>query len=123
MDIITTNGCFDVLHYGHLRMLEIASQYGDLIVGINSDAYIRKHKKREPIHNEEQRRYNLSRIKGVIYVEVFREDTPEQFLRRHNPNYHFKSRNGYKGIEADILKEWGGKLILIDDIKGFSTTN
>lgn len=121
--IITTNGCFDILHYGHLRFLEIAASYGHLVVGINSDDYIRKIKGREPVHNKEQRAYNLMRVKGVREVIVFEEDTPVEFLRRHKPGVHLKSKQGYKGIEGEILKEWGGKLVLLDDIEGFSTTD
>lgn len=120
--IVTTNGCFDVLHYGHLKGLEQASKYGELVVGINSDDYIRKFKNREPVHNEEERAYNLSRVKGVSKVEVFTEDTPINFLRKYKPAFHFKSASGYKGLEQSILDEWNGKVIIMKDFEGLSST-
>lgn len=122
--IVTTNGCFDILHVGHLRLLEYAKSQGDyLIVGVNSDSSVKRYKPGRPINNEFDRAYLLSRLSCVDYVDVFEEDTPESFLRKVRPEIHVKSKSGYKGIEKDILKEWNGKLVLMDDEEGYSTTN
>jgi rfaE bifunctional protein nucleotidyltransferase chain/domain len=122
--IVTTNGCFDVLHYGHLKTFEQARELGDiLLVGINSDAYIMNWKGRTPIHNENQRAYNLSRLRDVDGVVLFTQNIPDKFLRAIRPNIHVKSKEGYKGIEGPILYEFSGKLVLLDDLPGFSTTN
>jgi rfaE bifunctional protein nucleotidyltransferase chain/domain len=121
--VATTNGCFDVLHYGHLKGFELAKQNADiLLVGINSDDYIKQFKGRTPVHNEIQRAYNLGKLRDVNGVVLFTQDTPEQFLRAVKPNLHLKSKAGYKGIEGEILKEWNGELILMDDLPGFSSS-
>jgi rfaE bifunctional protein nucleotidyltransferase chain/domain len=123
--IVTTNGCFDLLHYGHLKTFQLAKELGDiLLVGINSDGYIRAHKgEGRPINNELIRAYNLSRIRDINGVVLFHEDTPNEFLKIVKPRYHVKSRSGYKGPEESVLKQWGGKLVITDDIPGYSTTN
>ena len=121
--VVTTNGCFDILHYGHVQNLRLCRTYGPLIVGLNSDASVKRLKgEGRPINPLNARAYMLASLECVDYVVPFDEDTPVEFLRATRPDYHCKSRSGYKGVEEPILKEWGGKLVLVDDFEGYSST-
>jgi rfaE bifunctional protein nucleotidyltransferase chain/domain len=123
--IVTTNGAFDILHAGHIESLALAKSYGDLlIVGLNSDASVRKYKSvNRPIIPEADRAKMLSALYFVDYVVMFDETDPREFLKRINPTYHVKSRKGYLGIEGDVVREGGGKVVLVDDIPGLSTSD
>src|ERR1043166_4038641 len=90
--IVTTNGCFDLLHVGHVRILKAARELGDvLIVGINSDASVRELKgESRPITPENERAEILSSLWFVDFVTVFSEDTPVEFLRQVKPWIHVK---------------------------------
>jgi len=85
--IVFTNGCFDILHAGHVSYLEEAKSLGDiLIVGLNSDDSVRRIKgDKRPIIPQEERAYILSRLKPVDYVVIFDEDTPENLIKRIKP--------------------------------------
>ena len=123
--MITTNGCFDVLHYGHLKFFNRIKELfpeNRLVVLINSDEYIRKVKKREPFHNEQQRIFNLKQIKGIAEVKVFYEDTPNEMILKLKPKAHIKSNSGYKGCEEEVLNQIDCALVLLPDTQGFSTT-
>lgn len=123
--IVTTNGSFDLMHSGHLYSLEKAHSYGDkLIVGLNSDESIKKYKSKDrPIIPEQERVKMLSALEVVDYVVVFNETDPCDFLSYVKPNFHVKSKSGFKGIETSVVEENGGKIILLEDIAGFSTTD
>jgi rfaE bifunctional protein nucleotidyltransferase chain/domain len=124
MTVVTTNGAFDILHRGHLALLEQAKEMGHiLVVGVNSDSSIQRYKSpHRPINPQNDRAYLLSRLNPVNYVYIFDETEPTNFLRIVKPDVHVKSKSGYKGIEEHVLKEWGGELRLIDDIPDYSTT-
>jgi D-glycero-beta-D-manno-heptose 1-phosphate adenylyltransferase len=123
--IVTTNGAFDILHSGHVVSLEQAKSYGDiLIVGLNSDRSITQYKSlNRPIIPQKERTIMLASLEVVTYVSLFDELDPREFLKSIKPDYHVKSKTGYKGIEKEVVESYGGKIILIDDIPGFSTTD
>lgn len=122
--IVTTNGAFDILHVGHVKSLEKAKSFGNvLIVGLNSDSSVRQYKSPDrPIINQEDRAEMLAALEAVDYVVIFNEPDPRNFLKAVKPDFHVKSKLGYKGIEKDVVEKNGGKIILIDDIPGLSTT-
>ena len=124
MRIITTNGCFDILHPGHIETFRIAKSYGDyLIVCLNSDASVRRLKgEGRPIHNEVYRKKMLEAIRYIDEVRIFGEDNPCKILGEIKPKFHIKSKTGYKGLEKEVVESNGGKIILIDDIPGYSST-
>ena len=121
--IVFTNGCFDILHVGHIRYLEEAKNFGDiLIVGLNSDKSVRRLKgANRPINTGEDRAYVLSALESVSYVVEFDDDTPYELIRAIKPDILVKGGD-YKGKEvvgSDIAKE----LRLVDFVDGKSTTN
>ncbi len=121
--IVFTNGCFDILHVGHVKYLEIAKSFGDmLIVGLNSDESVRRLKgESRPINISEDRAYVLSALESVSFVVEFGEDTPYELIKAIQPDVLVKGGD-YKGKEvigSDIAKE----LRLVDFVDGKSTTN
>lgn len=85
--VVFTNGCFDLLHVGHIRYLAAAKLYGDrLIVGLNSDESFRRHKNRNPINCEQWRYEMLMALASVDEVRIFEEDTPERLLSEIKPD-------------------------------------
>jgi len=125
MKVVTTNGVFDILHCGHLRTLQKAKEMGDyLIVCINSDSSVRRLKGEfRPIHNQYERKDLLEALKYVDEVRIFYEDDPREILNQIKPDVHVKSREGYKGIEKEVVESNGGKIVLINHINGYSTTD
>lgn len=122
-----TNGCFDLLHEGHLKLLTESKQYCDfLIVALNSDTSIKKLKGDErPIDFEKIRVSNLSRINEVDAIIVFSEKTPIKLIVNILPDVIIKGGD-YKKDEiagGDIVIQNGGQIELISLLKGFSTTN
>ncbi len=120
--IVFTNGCFDILHLGHIQYLQKASTFGDiLIVGVNSDASVKRLKGEErPINPEYDRAYLLGALDCVDYVTIFDEDTPYELIKLIEPDTLVKGGD-YKGKEvigSDIAKE----LRLVDFVDGRSTT-
>ena len=123
--IVTTNGCFHFLHPGHFYFLKEAKKLGDvLIVGINKDDYIRKHKKREPLYNEDERAQMLDDLKSVDYVTVFEESNPINFLSIVKPDFHVKGSDYSleRMLEREVVESNGGKIVLVPLLKGYSTT-
>ena len=123
--IVTTNGAFDILHSGHAQSLEQAKSYGDiLIVGLNSDSSIKRYKSSDrPIIPQKERAIMLSALNAVDYVVIFEETDPRELLKLIKPDFHIKSKKGFKGIEKEAVESNGGKIILIDDVPGISTTD
>lgn len=125
--IVFTNGCFDILHYGHVMYLEKAKAIGDiLIVGINSDASVRSIKgKFRPIVNEKDRAGVIAGLESVDYVVVFRDVTPDKLIRALKPDILVKGSDWKnKGIVgADFIKSYGGKVATVKLAKGRSSTN
>lgn len=124
--IIFTNGCFDVLHPGHIQYLEKAKQNGGiLIVGLNSDASVRKIKGRaRPIFPQKDRARLLSSLSCVDFVVIFNEPTPLSLIRSLKPDVLVKGADwqGKEVVGADLVKSWNGKVKLIPYLKGYSTS-
>ncbi|BDU50793.1 D-glycero-beta-D-manno-heptose 1-phosphate adenylyltransferase [Haliovirga abyssi] len=125
--IVFTNGCFDILHVGHLRYLEEAKSYGDiLVVGVNSDSSVRRLKgEKRPYVPENERMEMLAGLESVDYVVKFEEDTPIEILKQIKPDIHIKGGD-YKEEdlpEAKVVKENGGIVKIVSLIQGKSTTN
>ena len=125
--IIFTNGCFDILHYGHLRLLYESKKLGDkLIVALNDDKSVKRLKgKGRPIHNQEQRTFALSSIIFVDLIILFSEDTPIKIIKEINPDILTKGAD-YSMDEVVGKKEVvdsGGEVILIPLANGLSSSN
>ena len=124
--IVTCNGCFDILHVGHIKFLTEAKQQGDiLIVGLNSDKSVKENKGPErPINNENDRATVLAALEAVDYVIIFNEKTPIKLLEIIKPDIHCNGEEyGEECIEAPTVKRFGGKIHIIK-LKGeFSTTS
>lgn len=124
--IVFTNGCFDLLHPGHIQVLTQAKALGDvLVVGINSDTSVTRLKgNRRPILKENERILVLAALEAVDYVTVFDEDTPLELIRLLQPQVLVKggdwSPEAVVGKEA--VEESGGKVIVVPYQPGFSTT-
>lgn len=121
--IIFTNGCFDILHLGHIKYLEESKRFGDiLILGLNSDSSIKRIKgSNRPINSQNDRAYLLASLEVVDYVVIFEEDTPINLIKKIKPDILVKGGD-YEGktiIGQDIAKE----VKLVKLIEGKSTTN
>ncbi len=121
--IVFTNGCFDILHKGHISYLDIAKSYGDvLIVGLNSDESVKRLKgENRPINSQDDRGYLLAALESVDYVVNFEEDTPYELIKIIQPDILVKGAD-YQGqtvVGSDIAKE----VRLVTFIDGCSTTN
>ena len=125
--IVTTNGCFDILHAGHMEYLQTASECGDIfIVGINGDASVRRLKgEARPFNNEKSRASIIACLGFVDYCVIFSEDTPVELLQRVKPHIHIKGGD-YKNMELPekkVVEENGGIVKILPYMQGFSTTN
>ena len=125
--IVSTNGCFDILHVGHARVLKQARELGDcLFVGLNSDASVQKLKGPErPINNENDRAELLASLGAVDYVFVFSEDTPVEFLKELKPNIHTKGADCTTAelAETPVVESFGGQVKLLALVPQKSTTS
>ena len=123
--IVTTNGAFDILHYGHVKLFEFAKQQGDiLIVGLNSDKSIKSYKsKNRPIVGQEHRAEVLAAIQYIDYVTIFDEPDPIKFVELVKPDVHVNAATyGLNCVESEAVKKHGGEIRLFGIIKGHSTT-
>lgn len=125
--IVFTNGCFDILHVGHLRYLEQARALGDLlVVGLNSDASVRRLKgEKRPIVPEDERREMLLGLKAVDLVCLFEADTPIQLIKEVRPDILVKGGDWAvdKIVGHDFVATYGGKTMSLPFVDGASTTN
>ena len=125
--VIFTNGCFDILHAGHVRYLTAARALGDiLIVGLNSDASVRKLKgKGRPVNPAPDRAEVLAGLRAVDHVVVFDEDTAEELVRRLQPDIYVKGGDYSldRLPESAIVAAYGGRTVLVPMVEGRSTTN
>lgn len=125
--VVTTNGCFDLLHPGHIQFLKAARNEGDmLVVGLNSDRSVRTLKGiGKPLFNEEQRAEMLSALNSVSAVLVFDDLLPIEFLKIIRPDIHCKAADYDADAlpESDVVKKHGGKILILPLIEGFSSTN
>ena len=125
--IVFTNGCFDILHIGHVRYLKESARFGNvLIIGLNSDSSVKRLKgETRPINNELDRAELLSELGFVDYVVVFEEDTPQNLLDEIKPDIYTKGADYTVETlpEAQVVLKNGGKIEFINLIEGKSTTN
>lgn len=124
--IVSTNGCFDLLHVGHSRILSESKRLGDvLIVGLNSDESVKRLKGPErPINNQEDRAELLCALASVDYVSIFPEDTPVEFLRALKPDIHVKGAD-YKPeqlAETPVVESYGGRVEILQLVPGKSSS-
>jgi D-beta-D-heptose 7-phosphate kinase / D-beta-D-heptose 1-phosphate adenosyltransferase len=122
-----TNGCFDLLHPGHLRLLETARAHCDrLLVGLNSDQSVKRLKgDSRPVQDQMSRALVLASLSCVDGVVIFGEDTPLELIHALRPNLLVKGGE-YRPdqvVGASLVESWGGKLLLVDMIPGWSTTD
>ena len=125
--IVFTNGCFDIMHVGHMRYLQEAAKLGDvLVVGLNSDASVKRLKGPErPINSELDRAEMMCALGFIDYVVIFEEDTPLELIKKIQPDVLVKGgdySNEYV-VGTDEVKARGGELVLIPFVEGKSTTN
>ncbi len=124
--VVFTNGCFDVLHIGHIRILEHARSLGDcLAVGLNSDTSVRHLKGgSRPIIPQNERAEMLAALECVDFVSIFEEWTPDEIIDEIRPDIHVKGGDYTPETltETAILKKYGGKLVIMPLIEGRSTT-
>ncbi len=125
--IVFTNGCFDILHRGHVEYLAQAATQGDvLVVGLNSDHSVRRIKgESRPVQDEYARAILLAALSVVSAVVLFDEDTPYNLIKRIQPDILVKGSD-YKANEIvgyDIVKAKGGEVVTIDFIDGYSTSS
>ncbi|MEM7819782.1 MAG: D-glycero-beta-D-manno-heptose 1-phosphate adenylyltransferase [Candidatus Aenigmatarchaeota archaeon] len=125
--IVTTNGCFDILHIGHIRYLREAKKLGDvLIVGVNSDKSIKKIKGgNRPIIPENERMEILAALECVDFVFLFDDLNPIKWINKLKPDIHVKGGDYTidKIIERNAVESYGGKIMLVGKVEGISTTD
>ncbi len=126
LTIVSSNGCFDILHSGHIEYLEQASMLGDiLIIGINSDSSVKRLKGKErPLNRETDRASLVASLGFVDYCVIFGEDTPVELLKKIRPNIHVKGGDYNAGdiIEKKIVEKNGGVIKILPLVRGYSTT-
>lgn len=124
--IVFTNGCFDILHVGHVRYLNQARSLGDcLVVGLNADASVRNLKgNSRPLNCEKDRAEVLSALECVDHIAVFREDTPATLIRAVRPHLLVKGGDWKKKdiVGGEFVESYGGRVLSLPFVKGFSTT-
>jgi rfaE bifunctional protein nucleotidyltransferase chain/domain len=127
--VVWTNGCFDLIHVGHVRSLQSARRFGDvLVVGVNSDTSVRKLKgPQRPVVPETERAEILAALECVTAVCIFDDDTPERPLAELRPEIHckgedYKPPRGKPIPEAAVVSSYGGKIEFIPFETGTSTT-
>jgi D-beta-D-heptose 7-phosphate kinase/D-beta-D-heptose 1-phosphate adenosyltransferase len=124
--LVFTNGCFDLLHRGHVAYLYRARQLGDvLIVGVNTDASVRRLKgDKRPICPERERAELVAALKPVDFVTLFEEDTPEALIAELQP--HVLVKGGDYAPEqvagAELVRSWGGEVVIVPYVEGYSTS-
>lgn len=125
--VVFTNGCFDILHYGHAKYLEAAKSKGQiLVVGINSDASVRKLKgKNRPILSQNYRAKMVAALESVDFVVIFTEPTPLETVKALKPDVLVKGGDWQEKdiVGADFVKSRKGRVYSLKFIKGFSTTD
>ena len=124
--IAFANGCFDVLHVGHIRYLRDAAKVADvLVVGVNGDGSVRELKgEGRPVMPQEERAEIIAAIRGVTYVTIFDETSPALLLQTLKPDFQCKGTDYTADSvpEAEIVRSYGGKVVITGDPKDHSTT-
>ena len=126
--VVTTNGCFDIIHVGHTRNLEAARKLGDLLIlGVNSDASVKKNKgDLRPIVPARERAEVLAALEFVDYVFIFSSKSPIPWIKKIRPSIHVKGKGSERSPafapEKQAVEEGGGSVHLASQAKGRSTT-
>ena len=124
--IVFTNGCFDVLHRGHVTYLAQARDLGDcLVVGLNSDASVKRLKgENRPVNGESDRAIVLAALSFVDYIILFEEDTPKNLIEQVKPDILVKGGDYQIAniVGADFVTENGGKVLTLPFVDGYSST-
>ena len=123
--VVFTNGCFDVLHAGHVTLLAEARRLGDrLIVGLNSDASIKRNKgPRRPIFPQQDRALVMASLEAVDYVVIFEEDEPAALIEQLLPDLLVKGSDwGHYVSGREAVERNGGRVVLLSLVPGHSTT-
>lgn len=124
--VVFTNGAFDILHLGHLTYMTFARRQGDcLVIGLNSDASVRRYKgEKRPIVTQEERAVMLAGLKCVDYVVLFDQDEPRDLIAYILPDILVKGEDWAHYVSGrDVVEANGGKVILAKMVEGRSTTN
>ena len=124
--IVFSNGCFDILHRGHVEYLSKAAAFGDvMVIGLNTDASVRRLKgPSRPVNDEKARAFVLAGLECVTAVVLFDEDTPYNLIKTVQPDVLVKGSD-YKPeniVGYDVVMAKGGKVVTVDLVEGFSTT-
>lgn len=126
-NLVFTNGCFDIIHRGHIEYLNDAKALGDfLLIGLNSDSSTKRLKgETRPVNNEFDRAFVLSNLKSVDAVIVFEDDTPYNLIKSIKPDFLVKGGDWKEEqiVGSDIVKEYRGKVISLKFVNTYSTTN
>jgi len=125
--IAFTNGCFDILHVGHVRYLREAAKMGDILVlALNSDASVRAIKgDKRPLVPEDERADVVAALECINYVTIFDELTPLELIEYLQPDVIIKGGDWAEEnvVGRDAVRQWGGRVAIIPEISGVSTTN
>ncbi|NIA30003.1 MAG: D-glycero-beta-D-manno-heptose 1-phosphate adenylyltransferase, partial [Actinobacteria bacterium] len=127
--VVWTNGCYDIMHVGHILYLEKAKALGDiLVVGLNSDASVRKYKgPLRPIVEETQRAKLLTSLTCVDYVVIFDDESPIRLIEKLHPDIYAKGGDytvdTINQDERHVVEAYGGEIALLPGVEGMSTTN
>ena len=126
-ELVFTNGCFDIIHRGHVEYLNQAKALGkSLVIGVNSDASVRRLKgEGRPVNNENDRAFVLSNLKSVDAVIIFDEDTPYELIKAVRPDFLVKGGDWKEDmiVGSDVVKSYGGKVLSLKFVDSYSTTN
>jgi len=123
--LVFTNGCFDILHRGHADYLAFARSQGDaLVVGLNSDASVRRFKgPTRPVNPEQDRAYVLGSLRAVDFVVIFDQDEPRDLIAQILPDVLVKGKDWAHYVSGrDIVEANGGRVVLAEMVEGRSTT-
>ena len=125
--VVFTNGCFDILHRGHVTYLNEAKSLGDILVlGLNSDASVKRLKgETRPVNIEEDRKFVLENLKAIDYVFIFTEDTPYELIKIIMPDVLVKGGDWKPEqiVGSDLVLANGGEVKSLNFVNGFSTTS
>ena len=125
--IAFTNGCFDILHVGHVRYLREAKKTADvLVLALNSDSSVRSLKgEKRPLMNEKERAEILAALEFIDFVTIFEELTPLELIIYLKPDILIKGGDWpeEKVVGREEIKKWGGRVAIIPEVEGKSTTN
>ncbi|MBI2966691.1 MAG: D-glycero-beta-D-manno-heptose 1-phosphate adenylyltransferase [Bacteroidetes bacterium] len=126
LKVVFTNGCFDILHAGHIHLLAEAASFGDkLVVGINSDLSVRKIKgPGRPVNDERSRGMVIASVQVTDALLFFDDETPYEIIKRIQPDVLVKGGDYAENaiVGADLVRSWGGEVRIVKLLDGFSTT-